>query len=116
MKGRFNPVRLGIVGAGFTGYQAAKNCHPLLACMEALAIADCDDMRRKAVADKFSVPRAYSDYRDILDDDDIDAVYYGVPPDIRFSMVLEGLEAGKHALVQKPHATRAPQIRDCFLC
>ena len=111
MKGRFNPVRLGIVGAGFTGYQAAKNCHPL-SCMEALAIADCDDMRRKAVVDEFSVPRAYSDYREILDDDDIDAVYYGVPPDIRFSMVLEGPEAGKHALVQKPHVTRASQIRD----
>lgn len=102
-------INLGIIGAGFTGKSAAKNCGPL-ARINALALAEPDEDRRRGVVEEFGVPRSYRDYRKILDDDDVDAVYYGVPPDIRLPMVLEGFAAGKHALVQKPHATRAPQI------
>lgn len=103
------PIRLGIIGAGFTGQQAAKNCGPL-SRMTALALADPDEGRRRSVAEEFPVERVYGDYREVLDDGDVDAVYYGVPPDIRLRMVLEGFAAGKHALVQKPHATRAAQV------
>ena len=88
------PVRLGIVGAGFTGVQAAKNCGPL-ARVDAVCIADPNDDRRQQVVEEYGIPRANRDYREILDDDEVDAVYYGVPPDIRLPMVLEGFAAGK---------------------
>jgi len=104
-----DPLRLGIVGAGFTGVQAARSCGPL-ARVDAVCIADPNDDRRQHVVEEYDIPRAYRDYRDILDDDEVDAVYYGVPPDIRLPMILDGFAAGKHALVQKPHGTGPQQI------
>ncbi len=104
------PIRLGIVGAGFTGRQAALSSSQLPARITLAALADLDPERGRPVVDEFSIPRAYSDYRELLDDEEVDAVYLGVPPDIRLPMVLDSLAAGKHVLVQKPHAIRAPEI------
>jgi predicted dehydrogenase len=104
------PINLGIVGCAFTGRQAALSTAQLAGRITTTAVADLNVSLREAVAEEFSVPRQYGDYRDLLDDPQVDAVYLGVPPDIRLPMVLDGLAAGKHILVQKPHATRAPQI------
>ena len=103
-------IRLGIVGAGFTGRQAALCTAQLPSRITAVAIADLDRKRRQPVVDEFSIPRAYADYRELLDDEAVDAVYLGVPPDVRLPIVLDSLEAGKHVLVQKPHAMRAADI------
>ena len=103
-------IRLGIVGAGFTGRQAALSASQLSSRITAAAMADLNADRLQPVIDEFSIPRAYSDYRELLDDEMVDAVYLGVPPDIRLGMVLDSLSAGKHVLVQKPHAVRAPEI------
>ena len=104
------PVRLGIVGAGYTGAQAARCAALLPDRIAATALADPDVERRQPVVDEFSIPQVFSDYREILDEDSIDAIYLGVPPDIRLPMVLDSFAAGKHVLVQKPHALRAPEI------
>jgi len=78
--------------------------------MTAVAVADLDASRRNSVAEEFSLPYAYSDYTELLQNPEIDAVYLGTPPDVRLPMVLDTLKAGKHVLVQKPHATGAPEI------
>ena len=103
------PLRLGIVGAGFTGRQAALSASQMER-VESAAIADPDSGRRDPVADEFAIPGRCADYRELLSDGGVDAVYLGVPPDIRRPMVLDSLAAGKHVLVQKPHATRAGEI------
>lgn len=103
------PIKLGIVGCGFAGRQAvlAATAGPRTTVV---AIADLDSSRREGVAREFSLPRAYRDYCELLEDSAVDAVYLGTSPDGRLRMVLDTLKAGKHVLVQKPHATRAPEI------
>ncbi len=109
--GKLNePIKLGVVGCAFTGRQTALSTCQLSGRITTTAVADLDPDRRQTVADEFAIPHAYGDYRELLDEADVDAVYLGVPPDIRLPMVLDSLDAGKHVLVQKPHATRAPQI------
>ena len=104
------PIRLGIVGSGFTGRQAVLSASQLPARITVAAMADLDSERRRPVIDEFSIPCAYADYRELLEDETIEVVYLGVPPDVRLPMVLDSLAAGKHVLVQKPHALRAPEI------
>ena len=48
--------------------------------------------------------KAYSDYRDILNDPDIDLVDICLPTDQHEQIVLESIKAGKHTLVEKPIA------------
>ena len=105
------PIKLGVVGCGFTGRQTIF-ATTVMSRMTTVALADLDPARREEVAGEYSVPRVYADYREILEDDDIDAVYLGTAPDVRLPMVLETLAAGKHALVQKPHAIRATEITE----
>ena len=52
----------------------------------------------------------YGDYHQLLDNSEIDAVYLATSPDGRLQAVLDTLRAGKHVLVQKPHAIRANEI------
>ena len=105
------PIKLGVVGCGFTGRQTIF-ATTVMSRMTTVALADLDPARREEVAGEYDVPRTYTDYREILEDDDIDAVYLGTAPDVRLPMVLETLAAGKHALVQKPHAIRADEITE----
>ena len=106
-----NPIKLGVVGCGSTGRQAVLTT-TVLPRITTVAVADLDAARREDVAGAFSIPRAYGDYYALLEDSDIDAVYLGTSPDGRLQMVLDTLNAGKHVLVQKPHAIRATEILD----
>ena len=103
------PLRIGVVGCGWAGGQA------VLAAMavprtEVVAVSDLNETLRHRVADESDVPEQYSDYRQLLEDNNIDAVYLAVNPVMRYQMVLDAFAVGKHVLVQKPHAVRAEQI------
>ena len=47
----------------------------------------------------------YSDYRRVLDRDDVPVVDITTHPDVRATMVADAVRAGKHVLSQKPFAT-----------
>lgn len=102
-------IRLGVVGCGWAGRQAvlAATAVPLTTVV---AIADRNASRRQSVADEFSLTHTYRDYRQLLENPEIDAVYLATSPDGRLQMVLDTIRAGKHVLVQKPHAIRAHEI------
>ena len=101
-----NPIKLGVVGCGWAGRQAvlAATAVPRTTVF---AVADLDSARRDSVAGEFSVPHAYSNYRELLKNSEVDAVYLATSPDVRLPMALDTLKTGKHVLVQKPHAIRA---------
>ena len=103
------PIKIGVVGCGWAGSQAA---HAATAGPRTtvVAVADFDPARREHVAEEFSVSRAYSDCRELLEDSEVEAVYLATSPDGRLQTVLDTLKAGRHVLVQKPHAIRAPEI------
>jgi len=104
-----NPIKVGVVGCGWAGRQAvlAATAVPRTTVV---AVAELDATRREGVAVEFSLPHAYSDYCELLAEPEVDAVYLATAPDVRRRMVLGTLKAGKHVLVQKPHAIRAPEI------
>lgn len=102
-------VKLGVVGCGWAGRQAvlAAAAGPRT---EIVAISDLDKVLRRSVAEEFAVPHACTDYGDLLRIPDVHAVYLAVNPVMRRPMVFDALDAGKHVLVQKPHAVRADEI------
>jgi predicted dehydrogenase len=79
---------------------------------EVVALADPSREALDAVGDKFGVARRSEDYRDLLTDESIDAVCVAAPSDLHTEMTLAALDAGKHALVEKPLAL---SIDDCDL-
>lgn len=102
-------IQIGVVGCGWAGRQAIASANAT-SRLNVIAIAERDPTRREEAGDEHSVPNQYADYKELLNDSAVDAVYLATSPDVRLQQVLDTLAAGKHVLVQKPHALRAPEI------
>jgi predicted dehydrogenase len=72
----------------------------------AAVVASRDLARAQAFADAEGVERAVDDYRALLADDQIDAVYIPLPNSLHAEWTLEAIEAGKHILCEKPLCAR----------
>jgi 1,5-anhydro-D-fructose reductase (1,5-anhydro-D-mannitol-forming) len=64
-----------------------------------------DAARAEAFAARHGAGRAYDDYRALLEDPAVDAVYIATPNALHADQVVAAAEAGKHVLCDKPLAT-----------
>ena len=62
------------------------------------------------MARKFGVGKAVTDYRIILDDPHVHAVFIVVGHHLHARFVCEALEAGKHVFVEKPLAMNGDEL------
>jgi myo-inositol 2-dehydrogenase / D-chiro-inositol 1-dehydrogenase len=57
-------------------------------------------------------PKTYTDWRQIIDRKDIDAVFIATPPHLHADMAVAALKAGKHVYCEKPIGVTAEQVRN----
>ncbi|MFN8523999.1 MAG: Gfo/Idh/MocA family oxidoreductase [Chloroflexota bacterium] len=97
-------VRWGIIGAGQIADVVMAPA--MLASPHADLVAVCkrDRQAAQAFADRHGARRAYDDYRAVLADPDVDAVYVATTPQRHLEEVLAAAAAGKHVLCEKPLA------------
>jgi predicted dehydrogenase len=74
-------------------------------------IADLKGEAAQHLAAKFGVEHAVTDYKMMLDDDNVDAVLIAVGHNLHARFICETLTAGKHAFVEKPLAMNVEEIR-----
>ncbi len=101
---RKSKIRLGIIGCG----KSARTIHlPALKhvnSIEVIAAADTNGRTLETVAEKFSIPGRFTDYRELLNRPDVDAVAVLTPPDSHMEIGLAAMKAGKHVFMDKPLA------------
>lgn len=56
--------------------------------------------------------KIYDGYRDLIESNNIDAVYLPLPPGLHYQWAKEALAAGKHILVEKPCTTALSNTQD----
>jgi len=95
-------VRVTIIGAGFMGSMHAQ-VYQNLPNAELIAIVDVDLEKAEKLAKKYAA-RAYSQIKDILVRDDIDAVDICLPTFLHPRYTIEAAKAGKHIFCEKPIA------------
>jgi predicted dehydrogenase len=104
-------LRLGLLGCGA---HASRTIHPSLARVDEVRIVaacDLDEERLARTAARYGA-QGYTDYRQMLRHDGLDAVLVIGPPAIHHELGLEVLRAGKHLIVEKPPANSAAQARE----
>ena len=102
-------LRVGVIGVGWFGtvHCRAIADHPQL---ELAALCDASEDRLAEMAREHGVARTCTDYRELVDDPEIDALAVVTPWDHHAEPTLAGLAAGKHVLVEKPMAST---VEDC---
>ena len=94
-------VSLGIIGAGnFTSSTVIPALKPLDATVK--YIASAGGLNAKILAKKSGAAYAASDYREILNDPEVNLVLITTRHNLHAPMTLEALRAGKHVFVEKP--------------
>lgn len=106
-----DPIRIGIVGAGRIVRAEHVPRFRSIAGVELAGVANRDlDSSRRAAAE-LGLPRAYRDWRELLDDPAIDAVLIGAWPVLHGPVSVGALEAGKHVLTEARMAATADDAR-----
>jgi predicted dehydrogenase len=73
------------------------------------AICATSEARARAVADRLSIPRAFGDWRALVDDPELDVITVAVPPQTQAQIALASVRAGKHLFAEKPLAGTAEE-------
>lgn len=94
---------IGVVGAGHWGPHLIRNFTDHLSS-QVLWVAEMDDRRRKAIAERFPTTAVTADLADLLADERVDALVVATPTSTHSDIVREALNSGKHVLVEKPIA------------
>jgi predicted dehydrogenase len=104
-------LRWGILG---TGTIASKFAADLGLVPDAAAHAVGSRTREGAEAfgERFAIPVRHADYRSLVDDQDVDAVYIAVPHPWHHAWARAALEAGKAVLCEKPFTVNAAEARE----
>ena len=105
-------IKLGIIG---TGRRAAGEIGSVLKrCrdeVEIAALSDTNRLRLQAASKLFGgIKLQFTDYKDLLSVDEVEAVIIGTPDCFHEEIALKAFEAGKHVFCEKPLATTT---REC---
>ena len=76
---------------------------------QVVAIASRSIAKAQAAAARFTIPRAYGSYEELLADPEVDAIYNPLPNHLHVPWSIRALEAGKHVLCEKPIARDAAE-------
>jgi predicted dehydrogenase len=75
------------------------------------AVADPDEARRRAVAERFGVEQGYASADEMLDAQRLDGVIVATPHRFHYPAARAALEHGAHVLVEKPMTIRPQDAR-----
>ncbi len=94
-------LRAGVIGTGFIGPVHVEALRRLGVAVTAI----CDvPAQAEAAARRLGIPRACTDYRELLKEEDVDVVHIASPNRFHCEMSLAALAAGKHVVCEKPLA------------
>jgi len=102
-------IKCGIIGLGWFGEHHVDTLKQL-PLAEVAAVCTRREWRLKEIADKYEVPKSYTDYHDLLADKDIDMVTIVTHVKDHVKPTIDALQAGKHVFLEKP---MADSVEEC---
>jgi len=95
-------VRIGIVGSRFQADCIAHSVKMMPEEMEVVAVASPTAGNAERFAKQHGIARAYSDYREMLRDPDVELVSITAPNRLHAQITIEAAAVGKHVVCEKP--------------
>ncbi|MFC7319755.1 Gfo/Idh/MocA family protein [Halobacillus campisalis] len=111
-----HPIRIGIIGAG----EIARGAHiPSYQSygqdVQVVSVSNHNKDKAVQCAEQFSIPYAYEDEQQMLEEMELDAVSICTPNKFHASQAIAALKAGCHVLCEKPPAMTAKEAEKMAL-
>ncbi len=103
-------INVGIIGAGRIGQVHAESLTRRIESARLVAISDIDSSAAARCAERFQIPHATADYRELLNDPAIDAILICSSTASHAPLIEESAAAGKHIFCEKPIALELAAI------
>jgi D-xylose 1-dehydrogenase (NADP+, D-xylono-1,5-lactone-forming) len=107
-------LRWGILGAGNITQSWVGPAIKQSRNGAAVAVASRDAGRGKRIAAMVEADRVYTNYTELIDDPEVDAIYIALPNALHCEWSIAALEGGKHVLCEKPLTMSVQDARQIF--
>ncbi|MGI8785780.1 MAG: Gfo/Idh/MocA family protein [Acidobacteriota bacterium] len=94
-------INVGLIGSQFISSIHAEALRHVPAA-NLLAVASPTEAHARALAENYKIPNVFTDYRRMLELDEIDLVILGLPNDLHAVATVDAASAGKHVVCEKP--------------
>ncbi len=98
------PIRWGFIGCGNVTEIKSGPAYQKTEGFKVVAVMRRDLVKAEDYAKRHDIPKFYNDSRELIDDDEVDAVYIATPPDSHKEYALQVAKAGKPCCIEKPMA------------
>lgn len=105
-------IRWGVLGCADIAAKAVIPAIQSSRLGRVTAMASRDPAKAQAMADRFSITKAYGSYEELLGDPEVDAIYNPLPNHLHVPLTIRALEHGKPVLCEKPIALDATQAME----
>ena len=104
-------IRIGVLGAARIAPSALVKPAREVDGVHVTAVAARDPRRAEAFATRHGIERACQSYEELLESEEIDAVYNPLPNGLHAEWTTRALAHGKHVLCEKPFTANAEEAR-----
>ena len=93
-------MKVGVLGTGniSSEFMAASQ----VAQVEVVGVFNRNYEKARDFADRYQIPMAYDDFDTLLQNEDIDTIYVGLPNGLHYDYAKKALQCGKNVLMEKP--------------
>jgi len=104
-------LNVAVVGCGYWGPNLVRNFNSLNGCC-VRAVCDIDKKRLKHMQSLYPKVQTVSDYDQLVEDSEIDAVVIATPVRYHYDMARKSLLANKHTFIEKPMASSVAECAE----
>lgn len=97
-------IKIGVIGLGSIAQLVHLPNLSKINDAEVVAVSEVKKNRLNTIADKFGITQRFSDYKEMLENTELDAVIIATPTNTHKEIAIDCLNADKDVLVEKPLA------------
>lgn len=94
-------IKTAVIGSGFMG-GAHIEALQRIGGVDVIAIVSDDETGAKELQSKYDIPKYYSDWQEVMNDDEVEVIHNCTPNFLHFEINKVAIESGKHILSEKP--------------
>lgn len=101
-------LNIGVIGCGYWGPNLLRNFYNI----DESRVKICSDLKEKRLQHMkklYPEVETTENYKDVINDDEVEAVVIATPVSSHYKIAKEAMEAGKHVFVEKPLAARVEE-------